>query len=383
MPANVTVEFSLAQLKYEQAKSPQAKLEALQEMWKSAPSHKGAEKLRAEISKKIAQARHEIEKQRDQQKKTASKQDMHIKKEGCGQIALVGFPNSGKSFLLKALTNADVEVAPYPFTTKKPQVGMAPFSGTKIQVVEVPGIIEGSSEGRASGTQFLGAVRNADAIAIIVTGGNALHELGVMENELKAVYIFANSEKPKIAIKQSGFKGITVSGKKFLKIPEKEFIEFLKSHGIKNASVILGEETTIDKISETLNEKIAYKKALVLVNASSGMPEEKALAAIRKKWNTIVYSEPSPEFLGNVKNRMFSMLEKILVFTKRPGQEPDMDEPLILKEGATTQEVVRTLHKDFAQNLKFVRVWGSTRFPGQKVSKNYKMKNMDVVEISS
>ena len=383
MPTNVTVEFERARIKLEQANSPQAKLEALQEMWKTAPSHKGAEKMRAEISKKIAQARHEIDKQREQQKKTASKQDLHIKKEGCGQVALVGFPNSGKSFILKALTNADVEVAPYPFTTKKPEVGMARFNGTKIQLVEVPGIIEGSAVGKASGTQFLGAVRNADAVAIVVAGADALHDLKVIENELKAVYIFANREKPKITIKHSGFKGITVSGKKFLKIPEKNLSEFLKSHGIKNASVILGEETTVDKLSETLNERIAYKKTIVIVNVFAAKPNEKDIIEIRKKWNAIILSAPTPEFAADAKQKMFSMLGKILVFTKRPGREPDMDEPLILKEGATAEDVVKSLHKEFAQNLKFVRIWGSARFPGQKVSKKYKVKNMDIVEISS
>src|SRR3989344_4948950 len=123
MPSNVTIDFEKARCKLEQANTPEAKLEALIEMQRFAPAHKGGEHLRADISKKMAGIRKEIEKQKAQEKKHSGPTGLSVKKDGIGQIVIVGLPNSGKSTLLNALTGVNVEIAPYPFTTTTPEFG--------------------------------------------------------------------------------------------------------------------------------------------------------------------------------------------------------------------------------------------------------------------
>ena len=353
MPANVTIDFEKARIKFQQANSPQARLEALMEMQSTAPKHKGSENLRADISKKIAAARNEIEKQKIQEKKRGGSKGLSVKKEGIGQVVIIGLPNSGKSTLLKELTGIEVEIAPYPFTTKMPEVGMMNFKGAKVQLVELPAIVQGSAEGTAQGTQILSIIRTADAV-VLLAGNKAEEEL--LKKELAKAKIIINAKKPRIEIRSSKFHGITISGKSFLKCRQEELEKFLKSMGMFNVEVILSEATTLEKVLQALDESIVYKPALVL-NAFESRDNEK------------------------LREKIFSLLGRILVYTKKPGREPDFNEPLAMKKGSNVEDIARHLHKELAKKLKYARVWGSTKFPGQRVPKEFELKNFDVVEI--
>ncbi len=356
MPANVTFEFEKARMNYEQANSAEAKLAALLEMQRFAPSHKGAENLRRDISRKIAAVRREIDRRKKQEKK-ASRKSLSVPKEGVGQIAIVGLPNSGKSTLLKALTAVDVEIAPYEFTTTKPVVGMLDFHGAKIQLVEIPAIVKGSSDGKFNGLQLLAVVRNADAIVLAVKSGD---EEKILKEELEKAGILLNVGKPKIKISIGSYKGISISGKQFLKCREKELIDYLKGVGIINASVVLNEPTDLGVVARALNESLSYKKA-VTVNPFTDLEEGNIPA---------------------VKERIFELLGKVLVYTKKQGQDVDYSEPLALPKGTTVEEAAKHLHKDFAK-MRYARLWGSSRYEGQRVPKDYKLQNFDVLEIYS
>ena len=109
MPINAGYEYFEAEKKFQTAKSAEERLAALKEMLKTVPKHKGTETLIAEINKRIKKTREEIEKKQEQKKKAGAK-SLSVKKEGAGQIVLVGLPNSGKSTVLKELTNANVEI---------------------------------------------------------------------------------------------------------------------------------------------------------------------------------------------------------------------------------------------------------------------------------
>jgi len=377
MPTNVSIEFALAKKKYEEANTLEKKLSALLEMQRYAPDHKGAEKLRAEISRKIRTLREKMERQEEQRRKIAGR-TIGIKKEGIGQIALVGMPNSGKSTLLKALTNADVKIAPYPFTTRQPEIGMLDYNKAQIQLVEIPAIIEGSSAGKARGPEMLGLIRNADAVVLVLNADNALYEFDVLLKELSNADILLNEKKPKIEIKKSKFQGISIVGKKYLAMPEKELEDYLKRQGIYNASVILSEPVTYRKIDLALNKKLAYKKALtVLVSKANNVhvPDK-----IERAMKTLTVSRFDSDSIAELKRALFELLDKVLIFTKKPGEKP-AEKPLALPKGATIADVAKVLHQDFSKNLKFARVWGSTKFPGQKVAKEYVVKTCDVVEL--
>jgi small GTP-binding protein len=380
MPSNADYKYAVAEKKFHEAKTDIEKLAALQEMRSAAPKHKGAEKLRAEITKKIAAAKKKMEKQKAVSKASGSSgRSMNVKKEGCGQIIFAGLPNSGKSSLINALSNASLLVGNYDFTTTKPEVATMNYKGTKVQLVEVPALIEGSSKGKANGMQILSVIRNADAVVLILEEEKAKEQLKIILNETNETNIKLNQKKPLIQITQSKFPGINIAGKKFLKIEEKVLVDFLKSMALQNCNLIINEETDLKKISEVLDNRIVYKKTLAVITKGTG----KKIELKDLKGNEITSIHFSKENIQEIKEKIFFLLDKILIYTRKPGEKENLNEPLVLPKGITVKEVAGILHRDFAQKLKYVKVWGSGSFPGQKVSKEFQLKNGDLIEVYS
>ena len=87
-----------------------------------------------------------------------------VRREGAAQIALVGPPNAGKSSLLQALSDIQIRTGDYAFTTTRPVAATTRIGGVLVQLVEIPGLIEGAAEDRGGGRALLGVLRNADAI---------------------------------------------------------------------------------------------------------------------------------------------------------------------------------------------------------------------------
>ncbi len=381
MPANVSYEFAKSREKYNNARTLDEKLAALREMRKNAPGHKGGEHVRADISRKIKAVKEQMAKQAVQRKKTSGSKSLAVKKDGMGQIVLVSFPNVGKSTILNALTNKSVQVADYPFTTKKPVVGMADFEGAKIQLVELPGIVKGASAGKASGTELLSIARNADAVVFLFSAENVLKEWNVLKKEFENSFIQINKSKPKIKVNKSRFKGITIAGKKFLKMSFEKFKELLKSEGFHNASVVLEEPTTKEKLEEVLDNRLTYKKAFGLIIQKNLSPKPDEVKKVSKFLPLTIVSDSDEETVKDLKQKMFYILNKILIWTKKPGEEKAV-EPIALKKGSTVDHMAQLLHKDFA-DFKFAKIWGSGKFAGQRVSKDYELKHRDIVEIYS
>lgn len=138
MPANLTPDYLASEQAYKRAQTPQEKIAALEQMLAALPKHKGTEKMQADIRRRLSEAR----KQAQQSRKAgvAGAPAYLIRREGAGQVVLLGPPNSGKSQLLCALTHAHAEVADYPFTTRLPVPGMMMFEDVQIQLVDLPPI---------------------------------------------------------------------------------------------------------------------------------------------------------------------------------------------------------------------------------------------------
>jgi uncharacterized protein len=357
MSTNVSIEYANAESKYHNAVNDEEKLAALIEMKSTVPSHKGCEGLRAEINRKLAALKSSLERQKASSSKKGSAPTMFVKKDGIGQVVIVGLPNTGKSWLLNKLVGKKVaEEATYEFSTFKPEPGMMLYEGGLIQIVELPAIIEGSSNGKAQGKEIISLARNADSI--IIVGSKQQQDIVVKELELSK--IFLNKTKPPIIVKPSSFRGIQISGKEFLNFPQEQLINYLKNVGLSNSSVIItGKINSINDVSEALNSSIVYKKAIFV--------------------NVFELTEHS---LTDLRDQLFLTLGKILIFTKKPGQDVELKDPMALPKGSTLQDLAEHLHKDFAKKLKFAKVWGSTKFPGQRIGPDFELKNKDVVEIN-
>ena len=134
MPANLPPQYFELTKKLKDAKENEEKISILEEMLGSCPKHKGTEKLQRDLKSKLAK----LKKKTKIKKKRKREEIYTVKKEGAGQIVILGPPNSGKTSLVNALTSANFKVADYPFTTTLPQPAMMPYEDILIQLVDTP-----------------------------------------------------------------------------------------------------------------------------------------------------------------------------------------------------------------------------------------------------
>src|SRR5262249_18366798 len=149
-----------AEQRFRAAAGHDEKLAALREMLALLPKHKGTEKLYADLKHRLAK----LEEEGERAHRGAHRHDPgHVAREGAGQWVLVGPPNAGKSALLRAVTHAHPEVAPYPFTTRAPQPGMMPFEDVQVQLVDTPAVTPQHVE-----SYMPNLLHGADGVLIVV-----------------------------------------------------------------------------------------------------------------------------------------------------------------------------------------------------------------------
>ncbi len=322
MPANLPPEYYAAEKQFREAVSPQEKISALEELIATIPKHKGTDKLRADMRRKLSQLREEAIK-----KKKAGKGDIYtVEKQGAAQAALVGFANSGKSSILKSLTNANPVIADYPVSTVMPLAGMMPFEDIQFQLVDLPPIGNESTDGWVSGI-----LRVADMLLLIID----LSE----DPDIQAELLTEQLEKWNIKlIKKNEPSGNSSRGKPTILVLNK------------------------NDLFETIEGSEKFLKSF-----DAFFPAVK-ISTVRK------------EGLEELRRTIFENSRIIRVYSKEPGKEPDMTTPFILPSGSTVLDLAEMIHKDFLNNFKYVCIWGSAKFGGQRVQKDYILHDKDIVE---
>ena len=124
-----------------------------------------------------------------QRSRTVQRDSIAVRREGVAQIALVGAPNAGKSSLLHALSHVQIKIGDYAFTTLRPVPALTRIGGVLVQLVEIPGLIEGAAEDRGGGRALLGVLRGADAIVFCQDVSVPLRSLQIVRAEVAAAGI--------------------------------------------------------------------------------------------------------------------------------------------------------------------------------------------------
>ncbi len=351
-------------------------IRALEEEIKRTPYNKATEHHIGKLKAKLAKLREEAEKR---QKKGKGVQ-FAIKKEGDATAVLVGYPSVGKSTLLNVLTGAKSDVADYSFTTLKPIPGMLNYKGARIQIVDVPGIIEGASKGRGRGREIISAIRSADLILIISDVFN-IHQIDILEKELYDGGIRLNQQPPNIIIKKKARGGINITTTTPLAIDEKTIVEILREYKIHNADILVREDITIDRLIDAIQGNRVYIPAIKVVNKID-LVDENYLENLRKKYPDSVFISAEKGYgIEELKEKIYQKLEFIRVFLKPPGKKPEK-EPMILRKGSTIKDICERLHRDMIKRFRYAKVWGkSVRFPGQRVGIDHVVEDEDIVTI--
>lgn len=327
MPTNLPADYFNAEERFRSATTTEDKVKYLEEMLSTIPKHKGTDHLRADLRKKLSKLKTATTSSKGGKKQISP---YHINKEGAGQIVIIGCTNAGKSTLVAAQTNASPEVSEVPFTTWTPTPGMMAIENIQVQLIDTPPFSEEYID-----PEFLNLIRRVDLVLIMID----LHANPVQELEFVLGKLVENRIAPQY-----------LEGK-------------VQSEGF-----------------------LLYVPCLVLVNKYDSEEYEEHYDIFQQlledEHPLVPASAQTGYNLESLKKAIFEQLGVIRVYSKAPGKEPDKTAPFVVEEGIRLAEFAGKVHKDFQENLKSAKIWGtSADFPGQMVSRDHVLADEDVVEL--
>lgn len=324
-----------------------------------------------------------LKEKQEKGKKSAPGKGYSVKKTGDATLLLVGFPSVGKSTLLNLLTNAESKIAEYDFTTLDVIPGMMECNGAQIQILDVPGVIEGVSSGKGRGKEVLSVVRAADMVLLMVNANNVEKELEVIKKELYNSGFRLNETYPDVMIYKKSEGGVKIySTKRLTKMNRKTIYSILAEYKMINAEIIFREDVSLDQFIDVLAANRVYTTALVVINKTDLIDGHKKQMIQEKFPNSILISAIEKRGLDQLKKAIWDQLGFMRVYMKKLGAEPDKTKPLIVLEGSKVEDICRKIHRDFQKNFKCAKIWGpSAKFPAQTVGLDHMLKDEDVVEL--
>ena len=329
MAVNLPPQYHDAEARYKKGRTAEEKLVALREMWVILPKHKASEKVQVILKTKISELTDEIEQAKSGPRKAAPG-TVRIPKQGAGQIAFVGPPNAGKSQLLTKLTKATPTVAPYPFTTRDPQPGMTEFEDVRIQLVDLPPITADAYE-----PFITDLTRSADAAVLFLDLAN---DDGPAETQA-VIDRLKQARRELVAARPTGDDDPTTYFVPTLLVATKCDDE--------------AADLRLEMAKETLGDRFSWH--VISAERGDGLPE--------------------------LREKLFTLLNVMRIYTKQPGKPADTGSPFTCPVGSTVAELAGCVHNELEETVKSARVWGSGAFDGQTVGRDHVLREKDVVEL--
>jgi ribosome-interacting GTPase 1 len=351
----------------------QRRLQELKEEYSKTKYNKATDKHLGILRAKIAKISKALK-----SKKKKHGIGFNVKKSGDGTVALVGFPNSGKSSIIKILTGVDSKVANYSFTTVDLIPGMLEYKGAKIQIFDIPGLIEGAHEGKGEGYKIASAIRVADLLLIVIDSTN-YSQIYTLLNELNLLGIKIGS--PKLKIEELPKGGITIVTNGYNVPDEKEIKEILSGFGIYNANIVFYSNSTAGDIIDAASGNI-YIEAIIALNKVDLVKDFNQITkelSERTGIKVIPISALEGYNIEALKEAIFSGLRLMRIYLK-PKLKGDKLELIIARKGSKVEDIARKIHSEFAESIKGAYITGpSAKFKNQMVGKEHVLMDGDVV----
>lgn len=354
----------------------QDKIKQIQEEMARTQVNKATEFHLGMLKARLAQLRRELV----MPKSTASGGNaFDVKKTGDATVAIIGLPSVGKSTLLTKITHAKSEIAAYAFTTLKCIPGIMEYKNAKIQILDLPGIIEGAKDGKGKGREVIGVARGADLILILLDAA-VPKQYRTIEKELYGFGIRLDAKPPNVVIKKRSRDGIEIhSTVKLTKISEPGIKAILAEYKMHNSHVTIRDDVSVDEFIDVVEGNRMYLPSIVAVNKIDTVQKLDKSAYPPGSYFVAAESNIGVESL---KDAIYNKLRFIRIYTRRRGEVADLEEPLMMKSGSTVGEVCEALHRDLRKNFRYALITGkSVKHQQQRVGLDHIVQEGDVVYI--
>lgn len=287
---------------------------------------------------------------------------------------------------MSTLTDTKSQAASYEFTTLTCIPGIIEYNDAKIQLLDLPGIIEGAAKGKGRGKQVIAVARTSDLVLMMVDSSKAELQVRLLTQELHTVGIRLNQSPPDVIVrhKKTGGIGCTFTVDNTHGIDLRLVRTLLHEYKIHNADVLFRQDCTIDELLDVIEGNRKYIKCIYVANKvdTITLDEVDRLAHI-PNWCVI-----SCEFhlnLDYLLEMIWNYLSFVRIFTKKRGHKPDFNEPLIMKtnnSNNTVESFCNKIHREIAKQLKYAAVWGvSAKHQPQRVGLGHVLQDEDVVQL--
>eukprot|EP00039_Didymoeca_costata_P030015 m.27542 g.27542 ORF g.27542 m.27542 type:complete len:367 (+) comp7905_c0_seq1:64-1164(+) len=306
-----------------------------------------------------------------------------VQKTGHARVGFVGFPSVGKSTLLSNLAGVYSEVAAYEFTTLTTVPGVIIYKGAKIQLLDLPGIIEGAKDGKGRGRQVIAVARTCNLIFMCLDVLKPLTHKHLIEKELEGFGIRLNKRPPPIKFNKKEKGGINLTTTVPQPTLDLETVRnILSEYRIHCADVHLLDECTEDDLIDTIEGNRVYMPCIYVLNKIDSISIEE-LDIVYKIPHAVPISAHHKWNFDDLLEKMWEYLKLTRIYTKPKGQLPDYEEPVVMNiDEPTIEFFCNQLHKSIMKEFKHALVWGtSVKHSPQRVGKDHVLQDEDVVQI--
>lgn len=303
---------------------------------------------------------------------------------GIATVGFVGFPSVGKSTLMTKLTGVHLEAAAFEFTTLTTVGGVLKYKGARIQILDLPGIIEGAKDGRGRGKQVIAVARTCNLIFIVLDVNKPLQHKKIIEHELEGFGIRVNKSPPNILLKKKERGGINITNTVPLtRLNNDEIRAVMQEYRINSADIAFRCDATVDDLIDVIEwQNRKYVPAIYVLNKIDLFLVEE-LELMYRIPNAIPILSEHGWNLDDLLEMMWDRLNLVRVYTKPKGQLPDFSEPVVLRQNArTVEDFCNQIHKLLVSDFKSAMVYGtSVKHQPQYVGLSHELQDEDVITI--
>lgn len=345
-------------------------IESIEKEIRETPYHKGTEHHIGILRARIARLKDRII--AGSAKKGGGGGGYAVKKQGDATIVLIGPPSSGKSTLLNHLTNAESKVAPYAFTTVSVIPGMLKYKDAYIQILDVPGLIEGAQEGKGRGKEVLSVARASDLL-VFMTDPQRLNFLKKLVKELENAGIRINKTPPEVKIDKKLGGGLLIHSNIKQELDRETIKDVAWEFGIKNAEIKINERLTLERLIDAFSRNRVYLPAIYLINKADTLKKNQAQKIDKRIY---LISAEKGEGVEKIKEVIWEKLGFVTVYLVRPEDEVNFENPVVVKGSYTLKDVGEKMGSEFLEGRTRAKIWGKgAKFAGQEVSLSKKVQD--------